>query len=81
MPFALSLHAEKRYISLALDEKKRKLMLHFIKSTAAGLFKCSKYSSAYRFGYFSKKKKKWGHYAQVHRIRIQNEILSVIIGE
>ena len=45
------------------------------------IFKRSKYSSAYRFGYFSKKKKKWGHYAQVHRIRIQNEILSVIIGE
>ena len=26
-------------------------------------------------------KKKWGHFAQVHRLRIQNEVLSVIIGE
>ena len=57
-------------------------MLYVVKK---GHFKRSKYSSAYRFGYFSKKKKKkkkkWGHFAQVHRIRIQNEVLSVIIGE
>ena len=46
-----------------------------------GVFKRSKYSSAYRFGFFSKKKKKWGHFAQVHRIKTQNVVLSVIIGE
>ena len=48
------------------------------------LFKRSKYSSAYRFGYFSKKKKKkkkWGHFGQVHRIRIQNEVLYVIVSQ
>ena len=45
------------------------------------LFKRSKYSSAYRFGYFSKKKKKCGHFGQVHRIRIQNEVLSVIVSQ
>ena len=38
--------------------------------------KRSKYSSAYRFG-FSVVSKKWGHFAQVHRFRIQNEVLSV----
>ena len=41
--------------------------------------KRSKYSSAYRFGFSVSSKK--GSFAQVHRIKSQNVVLSVIIGE
>ena len=42
------------------------------------VFKRSKYSSAYRFGFSVSKK---GSFAQVHRIKTQNVVLSVMIGE
>ena len=43
------------------------------------LFKRSKYSSAYRFGFSVVSSSKWS-FAQVHRIKAQNEVLSVILG-
>ena len=43
-------------------------------------FKRSKYSSAYRFGFSVSSSSKWS-FAQVHRIKTQNVVLSVIIGE
>ena len=46
--------------------------------------KRSKYSSAYRFGFFVRFMSllviKWS-FAQVHRIKTQNVFLSVMIGE
>ena len=42
------------------------------------VIKRSKYSSAYRFGFSVSSK--WS-FAQVHRIKTQNVVLSVMIGE